>query len=852
MLKISRLTVEHLSRDCVTDCEQPRVSFQIESDRQNVSLKKAKIWVGDWSTETESQILVPYTGKKLNPFTEYPVVVKVMDDKGEAAEAVTSFETGRMGTAWKAQWITDGEYHFTEKKISPKTMTFRKKIACSKKVTKARLYATALGIYEMTLNGEKVGDIYFAPGFTSYKHQLQYQTYDVTEQLKSSEGMENEMIAVVGGGWAVGSFTYKRVNRNYADRQALLCELRITYEDGSEEIIGTDESWEVTLDGAVRETEFYNGEIYDATVDMDKIAWHKASREQVKLQPEILAQYGAPVKAHEVFHPVSVTKAPSGVVIYDFGQNFAGVISAKIKGKKGQKITFRHAEILMDGELFTKPLRSAKQEAVYICRDGEQTWSPRMTYMGFRYVSMEGAEEQDVELSAIALYSDVEDNGEFSCSNELVNKLQSSIRWGAKSNFVDIPTDCPQRDERMGWTGDIALFSPTAAYNFDMSRFLEKWFKDVRSEQNKGGGIPVTVPLVVVPGQWEIMIPMAVDHWGDACILAPWAEYKMRGDLGLLKTMYPTMKRYMKACKFWAGFGSVGKHKYIWKLLHHYGDWCAPGIGMWAWMGRGKWTATACMSHSSKILSQIADMLGEKEDAAYYKELSEKTAEAYRDLLMEKDCTVKKEFQTGYVLPLYYGMLSEEDRKKTAAHLARIVRENDYHIATGFPGTPYILFALADNGYEEDAFKMLMTDTCPSWLYEMKVGGTTIWERWDALREDGTCNTGDDDGTGGMVSFNHFSYGAVGDFLYRRIAGIETLSGGGKEVRIAPMVGGGLTQARGVVNTAYGKVTSEWWINDGKFTLHVDIPCSTTAIVKLPGGEEKKLGSGSYTLEEKL
>lgn len=852
MLKISRLTVEHLSRDCVTDCEQPRVSFQIESDRQNVSLKKAKIWVGDWSTETESQILVPYTGKKLNPFTEYPVVVKVMDDKGEAAEAVTSFETGRMGTAWKAQWITDGEYHFTEKKISPKTMTFRKKIHCEKKIAKARLYATALGIYEMTLNGEKVGDIYFAPGFTSYKHQLQYQTYDVTEQLKSSEGTENELIAVVGGGWAVGSFTYKRVNRNYADRQALLCELRITYEDGSEEIIGTDESWDVTLDGAVRETEFYNGEIYDATVDMDKIAWHKASREQVKLQPEILAQYGAPVKAHEVFYPVSVTKAPSGVLIYDFGQNFAGVISAKIKGKKGQKITFRHAEILMDGELFTKPLRSAKQEAVYICKDGEQTWSPRMTYMGFRYVSMEGTAEEDVELSAIALYSDVEDNGEFSCSNELVNKLQSSIRWGAKSNFVDIPTDCPQRDERMGWTGDIALFSPTAAYNFDMSRFLEKWFKDVRSEQNKGGGIPVTVPLVVVPGQWEIMIPMAVDHWGDACILAPWAEYKMRGDLGLLKTMYPTMKRYMKACKFWAGFGSVGKHKYIWKLLHHYGDWCAPGIGMWAWMGRGKWTATACMSHSSKILSQIAELLGEKADAVYYRNLSEKTAEAYRDLLMEKDCTVKKEFQTAYVLPLYYGMLSDEDKKKTAAHLARIVRENDYHIATGFPGTPYILFALADNGYEEDAFKMLMTDTCPSWLYEMKVGGTTIWERWDALREDGTCNTGDDDGTGGMVSFNHFSYGAVGDFLYRRIAGIETLSGGGKEVRIAPMVGGGLTQARGVVNTAYGKVTSEWWINDGKFTLHVDIPCSTTAIVKLPGGEEKKLGSGSYTLEEKL
>ena len=258
------------------------------------------------------------------------------------------------------------------------------------------------------------------------------------------------------------------------------------------------------------------------------------------------------------------------------------------------------------------------------------------------------------------------------------------------------------------------------------------------------------------------------------------------------------------------------------------------------------------MSHSSKILSQIAEILGETEDAAYYKELSEKTADAYRELLMDKDCKVKNEFQTGYVLPLYYGMLSGEDKKTTAAHLARIVRENDYHIATGFPGTPYILFALADNGYEEDAFKMLMTDTCPSWLYEMKVGGTTIWERWDALREDGTCNTGDDDGTGGMVSFNHFSYGAVGDFLYRRIAGIETLSGGGKEIRIAPLVGGGLTQARGAVRTAYGTVVSAWEIREGQFTLDVEIPCGVTAQVKLPDGTEKMLGSGIYTFTAEM
>ena len=684
--------------------------------------------------------------------------------------------------------------------------------------------------------------------FTSYRNQLQYQTYDVTDMLND----RNELLAVVGGGWAVGSFTYKRRNRVYAKRQALLGELRILYTDGTGETIGTNEEWEVTEEGNYKETEFYNGEVYDATVDLEKISWKKASFEQVKIHPKIMAQYGAPVRAHEEFRPVQITRAKSGMLIYDFGQNFAGVIHAAIRGRQGQKVEFRHAEILMDGELYTEPLRTAKQEAVYICKDGEQTYSPKMTYMGFRYVGVRGIEEDQLELTALALYSDVEDNGNFSCSNELINQLQNSIRWGAKSNFVDIPTDCPQRDERMGWTGDIALFAPTAAYNFNISRFLEKWLLDVKAEQNKGGGIPVTVPLVRVPLQWEIMIPMAVDHWGDVCILAPWAEYLVRGDRGLLERMYPVMKKYLKACKFWAELFSAGKHRRIWKLLHHYGDWCAPGVGMWEWMGRGKWTATACMANSSRILAKIADILGKEEDAQYYRKLSQETGEAYREILMKADCTVKKEFQTAYVLPLYYQMLSGEDKKKTAANLARLVKKDGYHITTGFPGTPYVLFALADNGYEEEAFKMLLTDTCPSWLYEMKVGGTTIWERWDALREDGTCNTGKDDGTGGMVSFNHYASGAVGDFLYRRIAGIEATEGGYRSFRIQPLTGGNLKWAKGSVNTAYGTVSSEWKIEDGMFTIQVQVPVGTTCTLVMPGNTQKVLGSGTYTLKEAI
>jgi alpha-L-rhamnosidase len=848
MLKINKFTVENMASGCVTDSRHPRFSYSLESDGENVSLKQAHLSLDSWSMTTETQIAIPYKGETLKPFTQYTARLEATDNKGEKAEASVNFETGRMDEKWKAEWITDGQYFFKEKKISPRTMTFRKQINCRGNIKSAKMYVTALGIYELILNGEKVGKDYFAPGFTSYKHQLQYQTYDITGQLQQ----DSELLAVVGGGWAVGSFTYKRRNRVFAKRQAFLCEIRISYEDGTEEVIGTDKSWDVTEDGNFRETEFYNGEVYDATVDLQHVSWRKASIEDIKINPRISAQYGSPVQAHELFRPVSVNQAKDGSLVFDFGQNFAGVISAKIKGKKGQQVVFSHAEILMNGELYTKPLRTAKQEAVYICRDGEQTYSPRMTYMGFRYVGVKGIEAKDLELTAVALYSNVEDNGDFSCSDQLINQLQSSIRWGAKSNFVDIPTDCPQRDERMGWTGDIALFSPTAAYNFDITRFLEKWLIDVKAEQNRGGGIPVTVPLVRVPMQWEIMIPMAVDHWGDVCILAPWAQYKARGDRGILEKMYPVMKRYIKACEFWAGLFSFGKHKKIWKLLHHYGDWCAPGIGLWGWMGRGKWTATACLAYSSSILSQIAHILGKEIEAEYFKKLSEETAQAYRDILMEKDCTVKKEFQTAYVLPLYYGMLSGQDRERTAANLVRLIRENDYHIGTGFPGTPYVLFALADNGYAEDAYKMLLTDTCPSWLYEMKVGGTTIWERWDALREDGSCNTGEDDGTGGMVSFNHYASGAVGDFLYRRVAGIEAIEEGYKSFRIAPLIGGNLTWAKGNVGTPFGIVSSEWKLEKGAFSIQIQVPVGTTCHLEMPKGEKKILGSGVFKFEEMI
>ena len=442
MLKINKFTVENIEQECVTDNSRPRFSFSVISDRSNVILKHAIISLGDWSIKTSSQVAIEYGGPTLQPFTKYTAFIKATDDVGEIAEASVTFETGRLDVPWKAKWITDGSYYFREAKTSPKPMTFQKKISCKKEIESAKIYSTALGIYEIMLNKEKVGKDYFAPGFTSYRNQLQYQTYDISHQLQKN----NDLTIVVGGGWAVGAFTHKRRNRVFAKRQALLCEIHILYKDGTEEIIATDDSWQVTMEGNYKETEFYNGEVYDATVDLKASTWKKASVEKVKIQPKILAQYGASVRAQEVLKPISSFRAKSGMMIYDFGQNFAGVVLANLKGKKNQKVVFQHAEILMNGELYRKPLRTAGQEAIYTCVEGEQSYSPRMTYMGFRYVGVAGIDEKDLELRARALYSEIEQNGEFSCSNEMLNKLQSNIVWSTKSNFVDIPTDCPQRD----------------------------------------------------------------------------------------------------------------------------------------------------------------------------------------------------------------------------------------------------------------------------------------------------------------------------------------------------------------------------------------------------------------------
>lgn len=849
MLEITRLTVEHLTADCVTDCPAPHIAFAVRSDRNGAQLTDAELTVGDWSAKVtgDGQTGTTYKGPALLPFTTYSVQLATKDDAGETAAASMTFETGRMETPWKGQWITDGDYHFTEAKVSPVPMVFRREITTDKPIARARLYATAMGIYEVELNGKKLGDRYFAPGFTSYKSYLQYQTYDVTPFMTGHD----TLTATVAGGWAVGSFVFTRKNRVTADRQALLAELRIEYEDGSVEVIGTNSSWQVTEDGPVRMADIYDGETYDAT--KETTGWHNAAPETLKITPAITAEYGAPVRAHEVMRPVAITTAKDGEVIYDFGQNFAGVIHMKLNGKAGQVITVRHAEILNpDGTLNTTFLRTAKATATYTCRDGEQEYSPRFSYMGFRYAGVKGIDPKELEIEAVALYSDVAQHGGFHCSDEMLNKLQSNITWSAKSNFVDIPTDCPQRDERMGWTGDINVFAPTALYNFELSRFLEKWLRDVKAEQLPTGGLPNTVPVQGY-GFPATMPEMAVDWWGDACVNVPWALYEATGNVDILRAMYPTMQKYVKACRFWAWFG-IGKHRYIWHTpaVLHFGDWVAPDVPkMSQWQGRSKYTATASLCNTSGRLAKIARLLGKDEDAAQYETLSAKVADAYCSILTDGSGKAKDEFQTAYVLPLYLNMFPENVKAKAAENLVKLVEKNDYKIGTGFPGTPYILFALADSGHADTAFKMLLNTQCPSWLYEVRVGATTVWERWDGLDENGECPIGDD-GTDQMISYNHYASGAVGAFLYRRVLGVEPVLPGYKLFKFAPLVGGGLTEADGTVGTPYGEIKAAWHIENGEMTAEITVPMGTACTVTLPGGVEQNLSGGSYTLTARV
>lgn len=852
MLEIRNFKCNNTETVSFSDNSRPSFSFIIESSDRKAKIKSAYISLLDWKKDVKDLTHCIYDGKSLKPFSQYEVTLEVVDENNLTYQKKLILETGFMDLSWNGKWISDGSYHFKEKKSDPKVMVFSRDLVISKKLVAAKVYATALGIYNLNINNQKVGNAYFAPGFTSYENNLQYQIYDIKNLLTNNS---NNITFIVAGGWAIGSFTMTRKNKISAPRQALLAEIHLTYSDGSKEVITTDQSWGVSLSSLYLETSFYDGEIFDANIDLKKVEFHSASLEKIKINPRISVQYGPKVVRHEKLKPKFIGKDDQGRLIFDFRQNFAGIVKLNItKANKNQLITVRHAEVLEENNrLNVALLRTAKAQIRYICKEGPQVYSPEFTYMGFRYISVEGIDAKDFKISAYVLYSEIEQVGRFECSNKLLNRLQENIIWSAKSNFVEIPTDCPQRDERMGWTGDISIFSETACFNFDMESFLDKWLIDLRSEQLKSGGIPNTIPTQGY-GFPTTMPVLAVEFWGDASINVPLALYAKSGNKIYLEEAYQSMKKYVDACAFWARLGSVGQSRYIWNTLStlHFGDWVAPDVNkMSAWQKRSKYTATASLKNTSYQLAKIAKLLKKDEDFIYYYNLAEKVSEAYENKLLSKDGKIKDEFQTGYVLPLYFKMLSPKIKEVVLKNLISLVRKNNYCIGTGFPGTPYILFALTDNGYFDEAMKMLLNTKCPSWLYAVKVGGTTIWEKYDGLDEDGKCVL-KEDGTGGMISFNHYASGAVGDFLYKRLAGIEKISAGYQKFKIEPKISTELSYVKASTLTPYGEIAMAYQIEGNEFKIKVKVPLRSQCQLVLPSKEVIELECGEYEIKEIL
>ena len=836
MFAINEIRVEHALAPVVTDNKRPRFSFSLTSDRRDSSLRSAHIRVNGWEEAIEDQLNITYSGPDLKPLTAYKVEIEATDDAGNTARAETGFSTGRLGLLWKGEWISDPDYR-VESPNSPTPMAFRRRFTARGEVGTLRIFTTAIGVYDLYLDGKRLNKDYFAPGFTNYESDLQYAITDVHDLCAG----EHELLVVVAGGWAVGRTTHvddtnKSRSKLSADRQALMCELRLDYADGQRDIFGSDERWEATEDSPWRFADWFDGEVYDARLELKNANWRSAAPEKLRVKPKLSARYGLPVVAHEVLEPVAWIEAPSGELICDFGQNIAGVVSFRLHGKAGQEIVFRHAEALENGELYVRNLRSAKQELRYTCREGEQAYSPRFTYMGFRYVGICGIAKEDLEIKAVAVYSDLEAVGSFRCSNKDLNQLQSNLSWSGRDNFVDIPTDCPQRDERQGWTGDIALFSPTACFNFEMSRFLEKWLRDLSSEQTSTGALPF-----VIPSRPGVTPKMTTSCWGDSCILVPWALYRANGDPSLLARQYPSMKKYMADVKRWAALSlPIHASPHILQLPFQFGDWCAPYGSVPEWLKKGPWVGTAYYYHSCSLMSEIAAILGRDEDSRRYAALAEKVRAAFRKVFTDGHGRMKEEFQTAYVLALTFDLAEGEERKVMAERLHALIEENGGHLNTGFTATPFLLFALCDNGMEREAYELLLQEGNPSWLYQVRHGATTMWENWYSVHEDGTIQES---------SLNHYAYGAVGDFFYRRICGLEATEPGYRRFAVKPIPGGGLTWAECEHKCPFGLIRTRWEEANGRFRLSVTVPFGTVCELTMPNGEQHTIGSGSYAFE---
>src|SRR5215210_1940800 len=824
---------------------QVQSAYQVLAARSEEDLEAEENLLWDSGrVESSRSVGVEYGGEALRSGSRCVWKMRVWDGDGDPSPygGPAVFEMGLLERSdWKGTWISLGEdpeedfdpptgdeYDDLANGLAPSPY-LRKEFSLDRSVLRARLYATARGVYELSINGTRVGEDVLAPGWTDYDRRVQYQTYDVTPLLADGP---NALGAVLGDGWYSGFFGFDPKHRgaHYGVRPQLLAQLDVEYEDGGKESIATDGSWRCST-GPILFSDLLMGESYDARKEMpgwaepgfDDSEWYGVEAAEIE-DTNLVAQPDEGVRVTEEIEAKSVTEPESGRYVFDLGKNMVGWVRLKVEGEAGTEVTLRHAEALNpDGTIYTTNLRSARATDRYVLKgEGEEVYEPRFTFHGFRYVEVTGypGEPPIGAITGRVVHSATPPTGSFECSNEMVNELQENILWGQRGNFLSVPTDCPQRDERLGWMGDAQVFVRTAAFNMDVAAFFEKWMVDLEDAQSPEGAFPDVAPLLTGSGLMDLS--RGAPAWGDAGIIVPWTIYRTYDDTRIVERHYDAMTRWMEYLHK-ANPDLLRKNR----MGNNYGDWLSP---------KGDHTpkhllATAYWAYDAKLLAEMAEATGRNEDAREYRDLNERIKAAFQAAYVFPDGRIEGDTQTCYLLALHMGLLPEDLRSTAAEHLVKSIEREDWHLSTGFAGVGYLCPVLTEAGYADVAYRLLLNETYPSWGYTIKNGATTIWERWDGWTEENGFQSPN------MNSFNHYSLGSVGEWLYRYVAGIDLGSPGYGHIVIRPHPGGDLTFARGEYDSVRGRISSSWKIEDGLFSLEVLIPPNATATVHLPSTE---------------
>ena len=864
----TRLGCEYLTDPLSVQTPYPRLSWVLESGDRGATQSAYRVLVassqeilqadkGDlWDSgkvASERSIQVEYAGRPLASGTAAFWKVKAWDG-GDRASACSKPATWGMGmltpSDWKAAWISDPHVPPVDQPLPalPAVM-LRRGFILSKPVRRATAYASALGLYELRFNGQRIGDHILAPEWTDYHTRVQYQTYDVTATVRVGD---NAIGAHLAAGWYAGRIGISNIVKDgpvrgfYGRHPKLLVQLEIEYEDGSAETIASDAGWKSTTDGPIRRACILDGEVYDARKEQpgwdapgfDDSAWKPVVvADDVKVQ--LVAQPNEPIRVTEEIKPIGITEPTPNVYGVDMGQNMAGWCRIRVSGSAGTTVTLRHAEVLEpDGNIYTDNLRmkvhggelGARQTDQYILRgQGEEVYEPHFTYHGFRYVEITGlhAKPSLDSITGRVFHSAPAMAGTFECSSDLLNRLMRNIVWTHRDNMHSTPTDCPQRDERMGWTGDIVAFAQTACFNMDMAAFFTKWLQDLRDDQADDGRYPDFAPHPYDPNERFSGVPA----WGDAGLVVPWRSYVNYGDVRLLEVHYESAKRWVEYVR-----SQSPEHLWTGNRGHDYGDWLNGNtLILEGWPTEGaevpkEVLATAFYAHSTGLLSKMAVALGRDEDVKEYAKLADDVKAAFNRAYVKEDGKVEGEAQASYALALDFNLLPDDKRGPAVEHMIAAIDRYKGNISTGFHTTVMLMKELTRAGRDDVAYRLINNRTIPSWGYTIDHGGTTIWERWDGYVEGrGYQNTA-------MNSFNHYAIGSVGEWMYRSILGInpDEARPGYKHFTIQPRPGGGLTWARGGYDSIHGPIRSEWKIKGGSLTLEVTVPVNTSATVHVP------------------